>query len=54
MKRYTFSVEQIIRVTANSEKEARDLLPMYPSGFEGQAYYVKEETIELVNELEIK
>ena len=54
MKRYTFSVEQIIRVLANSEEEARELLPMYPSGFDGQSYYVKEEIIELVNELEGK
>jgi hypothetical protein len=54
MKRYTFSVDQIIRVSANSEEEARDLLPMYASGFDGQSYYVKEEIIELVNELEIK
>jgi hypothetical protein len=27
-------------------------LPIYPSGFEGQAYYVSEETVDLIKESE--
>lgn len=50
MKAYTYVVEQVIQVRANSKEEAEDLLPTYPTGFEGQAYYVKEETVELIRE----
>jgi hypothetical protein len=52
MKVYRYKVEQTIEVSANSEEEARDLLPVYFSGFEGQAYYVTEETVDLINESE--
>jgi hypothetical protein len=52
MKVYTYKVEQTIEVSANSEEEARDLLPIYPSEFEGQTYYVEEETVELIDERE--
>jgi hypothetical protein len=47
---YTYSVEQVIEVKAGSEEEARELLPLYPTGFEGQAYYVSDETVELLRE----
>ena len=49
---YVYSVEQIISIKANSEQEAEGLLPMYPTGFEGQAHYVREETVELLREEE--
>lgn len=52
MKVYTYKVEQTIEVSANSEEEARDLLPVYPSGFDGQTYYVTEETVDLISESE--
>lgn len=52
MKTYTFTVEQVIEVRASSREEAEDLLPVYPSGFEGQAYYVTDETVELAKESE--
>jgi hypothetical protein len=53
MKVYTYTVVQTIEVSANSEEQARDLLPVYPSGFDGwQAYYVSEETVDLINERE--
>jgi hypothetical protein len=50
VKTYIFNVEQIIEVKANSEEEARELLPLYETGFEGQAYYVSDETVELLRE----
>lgn len=50
MKTYIFQVEQVIEVKANSEEEASALLPLYASGFEGQAYYVSDETVELIRE----
>ena len=52
MKVYIYTVVQTIEVSANSEEEARDLLPIYPSGFDGQAYYVTEETVDLISERE--
>lgn len=52
MTTYVYSVEQIISVRADSKEEAEGLLPIYPSGFEGQAYYVREETVELLREEE--
>lgn len=52
MKTYVYSVEQIIYVKANSKEEAEDLLPIYPTGQEGQAHYVREETVELLREEE--
>lgn len=51
---YVYSVEQIISIKANSKEEAEGLLPMYPTGFEGQAHYVREETVELLREEEGK
>ena len=54
MKVYTYSVVQTIEVSADSEEQSRDLLPLYPSGFEGQTYYVSEETVELIKESEGK
>jgi hypothetical protein len=50
VKVFTYSVEQVIEVKADTEEEARELLPLYPTGFEGQAYYVSDETIELMRE----
>lgn len=50
MNTYTYSVEQIIEIKANSKEEAEGLLPMYPTGFEGQSHYVREETVELIEE----
>ena len=50
MPRYTFRVEQTIEVIASSYQMAEDRLPMYPTGFEGQSYYVTEETVELLEE----
>jgi len=47
---YVYLVEQIISIKANSQEEAEGLLPMYPTGFEGQAHYVREETVELLRE----
>lgn len=51
---YVYVVEQIISVKAGSKEEAEGLLPIYPTGFEGQAYYVREETVELLREEEGK
>jgi len=48
MNTYTYTVDQIIEIKANSAEEAEGLLPMYPLGYEGQAHYVTEETVELV------
>jgi hypothetical protein len=48
MKTYVYLVEQWIEVKANSPEEAEGLLPMYPTGYEGQAHFVKEETVELL------
>lgn len=48
MNTYVYLVEQVIEIRANSQEEAEGLLPMYPTGFEGQAYYVKEETVEMM------
>ena len=47
MNTYIFNVEQVIEVKADSLEEAQDSLPVYETGFEGQKYYVREETIEL-------
>lgn len=52
MKTYVYLVEQIITIKANSKEEAEGLLPIYPTGFEDQAYYVREETVELLREEE--
>lgn len=52
MKTYTYWVEQLIEVKANSREEAEGLLPMYPTGYEGQAHYVREETVDLLKEEE--
>jgi hypothetical protein len=52
MTTYVYLVEQIIAVEANSKEEAEGLLPMYPTGFERQAHYVREETVELLREEE--
>ncbi len=46
-KTYTFEVTQWIEVKADSYEEAVESLPMYPTGFEGQKYYVAEETVVL-------
>jgi hypothetical protein len=48
MNTYTYTVDQIIEIKANSAEEAEGLLPMYPLGYEGQAHYVVEETVELI------
>ena len=48
MNTYRFSVQQVIEVKANSVEEAEGSLPIYPSGFEGQAYYVTDESVELL------
>jgi hypothetical protein len=50
MDTYTYLVEQTIEVKANSKEEAEFLLPMYPTGYKGQAYYVRQETVELLRE----
>jgi hypothetical protein len=50
MTTYVYLVEQIIAVEANSKEEAEGLLPMYPTRYEGQAHYVREETVELLRE----
>ncbi len=44
MNTYVYLVEQTIAIKAGSKEEAEGLLPMYPTGFESQAYYVREET----------
>jgi len=49
---YVYLVEQIITVKATSKEEAQELLPIYPTGYEGQAHYVREETVELLREEE--
>lgn len=49
---YIFEVTQLIEVTAESYDEAVSSLPLYPSGFQGQKYYVSEETVELVRKEE--
>jgi hypothetical protein len=54
MKTYIFNVEQVIEIKAGSLEEAQDSLPVYETGFEGQKYYVKEETIELLKKEEDK
>jgi hypothetical protein len=50
MTTYVYLIEQIIAIKANSKEEAEGLLPMYPTEFEGQAYYVREEIVELLRE----
>jgi len=50
MVTYVYQVEQIIEIKASSKEEAEGLLPMYPAGYEGQAHYVREETVELLRE----
>ena len=50
MKTYVYLVEQVIAIKANSPEEAEGLLPMYPTGFEGQAHYVRDKTVELLRE----
>jgi hypothetical protein len=52
MTTYVYLVEQVIAIKASSKEEAEGLLPMYPTGFEGQAHYVREETVELLREEE--
>jgi hypothetical protein len=52
MTKYVYIVEQIIVVEANSKEEAEGLLPAYPTGYEGQAHYVREEIVELLSEEE--
>ena len=52
MTTYVYLVKQTILVKANSKEEAEGLLPMYPTGYEGQAHYVREETVELLREEE--
>jgi hypothetical protein len=47
---YVYLVETIIAVKANSKKEAEDLLPVYPTGLDGEAYYIRDENIELLRE----
>ena len=51
MNTYRFSIQQVIEVKANSLEEAEDSLPIYPTGFEGQAYYVTDESVELLEEV---
>lgn len=46
-KTYTFEVTQWIEVKADSYEEAVESLPLYPTGFEGQKYYVTDETVVL-------
>ena len=53
MNTYRFSVDQVIEVKANSLSEAEDSLPIYPTGFEGQAYYVTNESVELLGEVSV-
>jgi hypothetical protein len=50
MKTYVYLVEQIISVKANSKEEAEDSLPIYPTGQDRKAYFVEEETVELLRE----
>lgn len=52
MSTYVYLVEQIISIKADSKEHAEGLLPAYPTGFDGQAYYVREETVELLREEE--
>jgi hypothetical protein len=54
MTTYVYLVEQVIAIKASSKEEAEGLLPMYPTGFAGQAHYVREETVELLREEENK
>lgn len=49
MTTYVYLVEQIIAIKADSPQEAEGLLPMYA---EGQAHYVRDETVELLREEE--
>lgn len=53
MNTYTFSVEQVIEVKANSLEEAHDLLPIYPYSPK-PAHYVTDETVELISEAEYR
>jgi hypothetical protein len=48
MNTYRFSIQQVIEVKANSLEEAEDSLPIYPTGFEGQVYYVTDESVDLL------
>ena len=48
MQTYVFKIEQVIEIKAKSRSEAEFNLPMYPTGFGGQKYYVREETVEEV------
>lgn len=53
MTTYVYLVEQIISIKADSKEDAEGLLPAYPT-FDGQAHYVREETVELLREEEDK
>lgn len=48
---YIFEVTQRIEVKAESYEDAVGSLPLYPSGFEGQNYYVSDESVELQGEV---
>jgi hypothetical protein len=48
MNTYRFSIQQVIEVKANSLEVAEDSLPIYPTGFEGQVYYVTDESVDLL------
>ena len=51
MKVFTYSVEQVIEVRANSRDEADDLLPSYPASQEGDdTYSLIDESVELISE----
>ena len=52
MKKYTYTIEQVIEITANSQEEALENLPTYPTFYEGQGWRMLDETIGLIEEKE--
>ena len=52
MKTYTYTIEQVIEVKADSQEEALENLPTYPTFYEGQGWRMLDESIGLIEEKE--
>lgn len=48
MTTYVYRLEQTIYVDAESQEEAQQKLPSYPSGYEGQQWSIVDEHIDLL------
>jgi hypothetical protein len=52
VKTYTYTIEQVIEVKADSQEEALENLPTYPTFYEGQGWRMLDESIGLIEEKE--